>query len=364
MRRPGLAQGVIDALPEPAFLLTPDGGIVGANRAARRMAGSDAAGGNIADLLATPAAEVARLLGRSRRTSSPLPGALVFRAAEGDKRLRVHAARLTGIGEVPVLLLRCADSPGDRFSILTARVRHLDAELRRRVREKEVLREALDNNRNLMRELQHRVKNNIQMMISLLSMSAANTDSDEIRSFVGGVKMRFRALGTTQDLIYEAQSAGVISARKLFGRLADALADSMDVAVEVEVDIADVLLSQESAHCLALIANELVTNSVKHGLEDGACRIRIALERDGDRLSLVVVDNGKGYPEIETLARSSGLTLIRGLCRQMGASLELGNARSGNERGARSVVSFTGSVGTTGDPHGDGGHAASAPAAT
>ncbi len=94
-------------------------------------------------------------------------------------------------------------------------------------------------------------------------------------------------------------------------------------------------LPQENAHCLALIANELITNSIKHGLENGAGPVRLELSRAGGQVRLVVRDEGRGYPPLDTLARTSGLTLIRGLCRQIGASLELGN-----DGGARSVVSF------------------------
>ncbi len=306
MNRSGLAQGVIDALPEPAFLLTREGGIIGANRAARGMLGDGTPGDNLADRLLTPRDEVESYLARCRATTTPMPGALTFRMTDGEMRFRVNCARLSGRSDEVVLLLRCADQRGGRFSILAERVRQLDAELRRRVREKAVLREALDENRNLMRELQHRVKNNIQMMISLLSMSAANGGTPEVQIFVNGAKDRFRALATTQDLIYEAQSASVIPARELFGRLARALADSTEGAVAISTDIADIQLPQESAHCLALIVNELVTNSIKHGMSDGTGSIRIALDREDGQIRLVVRDDGPGYPALELVAALLG----------------------------------------------------------
>ncbi|HET7410716.1 MAG TPA: histidine kinase dimerization/phosphoacceptor domain -containing protein [Paracoccaceae bacterium] len=339
MNRHGLAQGIIDALPEPAFLLAADGRVIGANRAARAALGERVATGSIADLLASPGEELQRYLGRCSRTTMPLPGALDFRTGEVTRRFRAHCARLGGRSDEVVLLLRCSDPQGDRFSILARRIRRLDAELRDRVREKAVLREALDEKRTLMRELQHRVKNNIQMMISLLSMSAASGGSPELRAFVAGAQDRFRALATTQDLIYEAQASSAIPARELFGRLAQAVVESTDGAVEAHVDIADVWLPQESAHCAALILNELLTNSIKHGTSGtgagGAGTIRVTLGRDGDELRLVIQDDGPGYPDLETMPRSSGLTLIRGLCRQIGAGLEFGN-----EGGARTTVIF------------------------
>lgn len=330
----GRAQGIIDALPEPAFLLDRDGGIVAANRAARAAFGPAAASGRIADRLATPPEELERYLERARMTTSTLPGALVFRSGDAETRFRVHCTRLPGSAPEVRLLLRCADPRADRFSVLAERVRQLDDELRRRVREKAVLREALDENRTLMRELQHRVKNNIQMMISLLTMSAANNGSDEVSRLVATAKDRFRALAATQDLIYEAHADSAVPAPLLFGRLAKAIEESTDAGLSIELDIEEVLLPQESAHCLALIVNELITNSIKHGSGETGT-IRLELARSDGQLRLVVRDDGSGYPPLESLPRTSGLTLVRGLCRQIGASLELGN-----EDGAKSVVAI------------------------
>ena len=63
--------------------------------------------------------------------------------------------------------------------------------------------------------------------------------------------------------------------------------------------------------------------------------LRIALEHEGEQMRLVVQDNGPGYPDLATMPRSSGLTLIRGLCRQLGAGVEFGN-----DCGARTVITF------------------------
>jgi two-component sensor histidine kinase len=332
----GLAQAIIDALPEPVFLLSAEGAILAANRAARGLLGPDAGEGRLADRLVTSPEDLARYLARARTTSTPLPGALVFRTGGGAARFRVHCGRLAAAARQPTLMLRCSDPRADRISVLDHRVRMLDDELRRRVREKAILAEALNENRTLLRELQHRVKNNIQMMTSLLSISAGNAASEDVRRFVAAAKDRFRALATAQDLIHESQAEAHVPARALFERLAQSIADSTDGGLSVEVDVADVALPQDSAHCLALIANELITNSIKHGMENGAGAVRLELAQSDDQIRLTVRDGGKGYPDLDSLPRSSGLTLIRGLCRQIGASLELGN-----DGGAKSVVCFS-----------------------
>lgn len=340
----GLVQGIIDALPEPAFLLNARGGILAANRPARGLLGANAVSGHLGDWLVTSPEDLSRFLERARMTSSPLPGALVFRTRDGETRLRAHCARVSGAAAEVALMLRCVDPRGDRFSMLAERVHQLDEELRRRVREKAVLGEALNENRTLMRELQHRVKNNIQMMMSILSMSAPSAASEEVRRFVGAAKERFRALATAQDLIYEAQWEAEVPARELFVRLAKAIEESTDGGVSIVTDVAEVWLPQDSAHCLALIANELINNSIKHGMDSGTGTVWLKLRRSDGQVRLVIRDSGSGYPDLNALPRTSGLTLIRGLCRQIGASLELGN-----DGGAKSVVSFGGSHRTATD---------------
>ena len=91
-------------------------------------------------------------------------------------------------------------------------------------------------------------------------------------------------------------------------------------------------LPQESAHCLALIVNELVTNSIKHGTEGGAGAIRIALERGTGSSGWWCRTTARDIRTLDSLPRSSGLTLMRGLCRQIGAALELGQRRRRAQR--------------------------------
>ncbi len=78
-----------------------------------------------------------------------------------------------------------------------------------------------------------------------------------------------------------------------------------------------------------------MTNAAKYGLPDGRGRITIALERQGGLFSLIVHDCGPGIPEAAQIRRSSGIGLVRGLCRQIGARLS-----TDNDRGTRVVVAF------------------------
>ena len=177
------------------------------------------------------------------------------------------------------------------------------------------------------------MKNNIQMMISLLSMSAGENLSAETRELMDTVNMRFLAMSETQNLIYETEATEGISASALFGRLAQTIARTTGNRIEIDVKAEDTMLPPETAHCLAIIVNELLTNSIKHAFNGTRGEISITLQRLDKKLRLTVADKGRGYPAKEDLPRSSGLRLVRGLCRQIGATLELGN-----DNGAQSVV--------------------------
>ena len=98
---------------------------------------------------------------------------------------------------------------------------------------------------------------------------------------------------------------------------------------QIEVSIAEGKMTAEEAHCLSLIANELVTNAFKYGLSGTSGSVSVSFTSSSEGYVFEVKDDGPGFGEqMET--RSSGLTLVRALCRQIGASLELINNNGAN----------------------------------
>jgi two-component sensor histidine kinase len=237
-------------------------------------------------------------------------------------RFRLHCAALPEGAGGRALVLRCLSARNDQFSILGRRVRELDAQLRDRLRKNAILEETLRQNRDLMRELQHRVKNNIQMMASLIRMSAQGGQSDEVRALVDRARLRLQAMASAQDAIYRAKQAGLVAAAPLLSDLVQSIGESFGAADSVRLELAEATLSNDVAHSLALIANELTTNAIKHGRPDGPGAIRVAFGPVADGFELVVQDSGPGIPD-EALARSSGLKLVRALCRQIGGRLDI-----------------------------------------
>lgn len=191
-----------------------------------------------------------------------------------------------------------------------------DAKLRASLAEKEVL----------LREIHHRVKNNLQVISSLLNLQLGNLGAEaDAREVLGECQSRVQAIALVHQLLYQNDSLSQIC----FSRYARELTDSMvrlshlsGVAVDYELDEVDLDLDQ--AVPLGLILVELVTNSLKHGLRDAGERkltVNLAPLAEGG-CRLVVADNGPGLPDLEGKGSTLGWQLIRALSSQLRAEVD------------------------------------------
>ncbi|MCE6949745.1 ATP-binding protein [Cereibacter sphaeroides] len=333
----GIEQSLLDFLQEPIFLLTPQGRIMRTNAAALRLVGGDRTGEDLGSSLETPPDELRAWLRRCSGTSSPVAGQLLFRQPEGGTRcLRVQGARLREAGGQVLIAVRCTVAEADRFSLLKKEVAQLNAEAHARRQRQSLLEEALHRNTIMLRELNHRVKNNIQLMVGLFSAAIRETGSKEVKDVLQAANQRLLAVGAAQALMYETQQVSRVSSAAFLEALTRTLSVTLGPEVRLEVSATEGQLTSDATFPLALILNELVTNAVKHGLRGGAGAVRIVLDVKGDEFTLIVQDDGPGIATAETGRRSSGLGLVRGLCRQLGAEL-----RVENHNGARIIVRFT-----------------------
>ncbi|HEV7368736.1 sensor histidine kinase [Arenibaculum sp.] len=330
-------EAFLDFLQEPVFIVTSAAAVLRANAAAKRLLGADPTGRNLTELITSPAEELRAYLRRCSGTAAPLVGALTLALPDGTgARLRTHGARLPGPPSGPVrLALRGTPVQADEFSVLARKVRELNAEIHERRRTQAALEETLDDNRVLMRELHHRVRNNIQLMLGLFSAAKRDTASPEAQQILEQARQRLLSIGAVQQLMYQSQDMRAVPAGSFLAALCEAMGATLGPGVRVEVAASEDELSNDHAFPLALILNELLTNAAKHGLRDGRGTVRVALRREGPEFVLVVHDDGPGFiagPE----RRSSGLGLVRGLCRQIGGAVEIEN-----DGGARCTIRFS-----------------------
>ena len=198
-------------------------------------------------------------------------------------------------------------------------------------------RQAETHQRMLLDELNHRVKNNLQMLFGLLITSARESTSEEASAVLSDVSQRVAAIAAAQKLLYTAGSSRGFDALAFLNEVSATARQAFGKEVHVNITADDeILLTNQVSLPLALILNELLTNAAKHGINGrGTGEIQVTLGRESGALMLVVGDDGPGFDLLSTGRRSSGLGLVRGMCRQLGASFEVDRAA-----GAKCIVRF------------------------
>jgi PAS domain S-box-containing protein len=178
--------------------------------------------------------------------------------------------------------------------------------------------------RILLNELNHRVKNNMQMLSSLLFSAARRTTNAEALQVLGDATSRIAAMTAAQRVLYGTIDATRFDAEAFVNAVCHTVQQTLPRNVEIRCMADEFDLPNDLAMPLALILNELLTNAAKHGLNGrDACTVRVGLMKEGDNFTLVVEDDGPGF-ELEAVRhRSSGLKLVQGLARQLRGRFEV-----------------------------------------
>lgn len=216
---------------------------------------------------------------------------------------------------------------------------HIDITERKRYEER--LESSLREKEVIIKEVHHRVKNNMQVISGFLDLQS-NYISDPVAiEKLGESQRRVRTMALVHEKLYQAKNLGVINAADYIKSLISDLmnASSLATTVEISVDVDDVTMNLDMAIPCGLIINELVTNTLKHAFDNRPeGKLSVALHHRPDHtFSLVVEDNGAGLPaDFETRSRSSlGMQLVGVLVHQLG-----GNLQAGGTTGARFEIVF------------------------
>lgn len=198
----------------------------------------------------------------------------------------------------------------------------------------------------LLREIHHRVKNNMQIVNSLLYLQeqAVHDQLDEIAlDTFQQSRARIKTMATIHDRLYRSSDFASIDFQEYLNALIPELLSSYGIGSEVniEISVTGVKLGLDAAVPCALIINELITNSLKHAFpKRHSGRIRLTMEHRPDGvIRLVVSDNGVGMPHGEAEQKEPktlGLRLVTDLARQLDGTVTMNN-----EQGARVQVDFS-----------------------
>jgi two-component sensor histidine kinase len=314
------ASALIEGLPEVSLLVDPAGTIVYANRAAAASLGEGLAGRSIFSIHEGDPAGLELFLSRCLGSRQPLVGTIHLKLQAGGKSQ--CRGNVIGAGAERMVLLRLSRADEAKFEALTQKMVQLNEEIRQRQRTEAILRETINDRELLLRELQHRVKNNMHMLTGILLGAEREADSAEAKNALRDAASRFAAISAVHQLLYQSNDLHNINSGAFVATLGKAAESMAASPMELRTDTEDIELPIEVAPSLALITNELLTNAVKYGLPpEGPRRISVSLRAFDGKLELRVGDSGPGFSPKQGRKRASGLGLVRGLLRQLGGSL-------------------------------------------
>jgi len=252
-----------------------------------------------------------------------LEALFIFRPAE--RQIRTYFGELDRIRQ---------DLLGTNDQLATMN-RSLGAEIAERARAEERERASAREKEILLKELQHRVKNSISVIASLVGLEGAKAEAAETRAILAKLESRIEALASLYDMLYATGSFEGIVLPDYLGRVVDSAAKILGADarnVRISCDIAPVRIDARRAISIGLIVNELVTDSMKYAFPDRAGNIDVRLVRNDEDLVLEIRDDGIGLPPgfPEPGSSGSGLIIVQALAKQLAASFE---ARS--DAGAR-----------------------------
>jgi two-component sensor histidine kinase len=217
-------------------------------------------------------------------------------------------------------------------------------EIAQRMQVEEELKASLREKEALLQEIHHRVKNNLQVICSLLNLQSRSIEDQDTLQMFKESQDRVRSMALIHEKLYRSEDMARVDfgdyLRNLTSHLVRSYRDGSN-RVRLTISADGIPLTIEKAVPCGLITNELISNALKHAFPDGrAGEIHVDFRAEGDqRLTLSVADNGVGLPADMDFnaAETLGLQLIRVLTSQLGGTAEL---QSSPDSGTKASITF------------------------
>lgn len=198
----------------------------------------------------------------------------------------------------------------------------------------EKIKRSLEEKEILLKEIHHRVKNNMQIIASLLRIQAADIKDEKIQAIFNGIHDRIRSMAVLYEMLYQSKDMAKVDLSEYIRRLTTHLVSTYRAGLgptSLKLDVKDVYLDVKRAIPCGLIITELVSNSLKHAFLDGKkAEIAVEMHPDkGKKYTLVVKDDGVGFPEGADFrnTKSLGMKLVVDLVKQINGTIDLSRAK-------------------------------------
>ena len=198
-------------------------------------------------------------------------------------------------------------------------------------RKNKTITKTLEQNKTLMKEVHHRVKNNLQVVSSLLYLQSRYIDSNLAKDALQAGRSRVQAMSLLHQKLYQNENIQEVNIKSYFTELCESIFlnyKDLSKNITYQLSVKDIVLDIELVIPLGLIVNELISNALQHAFEDQTTgNINIELDEENEKINLTVSDNGIGLPFTNIPERSSslGLELVKSFAEKISADLIIEN---------------------------------------
>ncbi len=208
-----------------------------------------------------------------------------------------------------------------------------------RLRAKEEIVKSLEDKKLLLREIHHRVKNNLQIISSLLNLQADEANDSQAEEFSRLSQDRIRAMALIHEKLYKSHDINQVDLQSYITSLIESLFISYDVSssLNLKLKVDDIKLNLDTAIPCGLILNELITNTIKYAFPNNLGNLEIECTESDNEFTLIVCDDGVGLPSDINIdsPRTLGLRIVKSLTDQIDGTIELDRSQ-----GTKFIIKF------------------------